>query len=284
LKPLLFLALFVTFGLWAMGQKVYPAQDTSHPSLPGSGEYLRDSLRHLWRKDSVLKKMPATLLQAPGAQLQSLNPVNVVGTQYKADLSSVKSSLNQLNPLNKHLTAIRVSNVALVVSADYINGPADSLAYGTTDYNSINTQVSGTLTLFNIPLNLAYQYQTLQGGGIQQSYTGTAISFNKQAFTSYLATQLKGKFNPEAYLPQQYLSIDKMKESAMGDMQQDIGKVQQQYGSALGPSTGLAGLSDWKTVNETDPATLAAHDRSGQRAQSRQRQPGPALSDAGQDQ
>jgi hypothetical protein len=246
----------MTSGLFAFGQEGYPAQDTSHRSIPLSGGYLKDSLRHLWRKDSVIKKIPGTLLQTPGAQLQSLNPINVIGTQYKSDLSSVKNSLGQLNPLNKHLTAIQVSNVSLVLSANYINGPVDSLTYGTTDYNSVNTQVSGTLTVFNIPLNLGYQYQSLQGGGIQQSYTGTSIGFNKQAFTAYLATQLKGKFNPADYLPQQYLSIDKMKASAMGDMQQDLGNVQQQYGNAMGQTTGLEGLNDWKTVNETDASTL----------------------------
>jgi len=187
------------------------------------------------------------------AQLQSLNPANIITSEYKTGLNSLTGAFNQVNPINKHTGRINISNVSVVVSADYINGPVDSLTYGTTDYNAVNGQVSGTLTAFNIPLNFGYQYQTLQGGGIQQSYTGTAVQFNKEAYTSYLASQLKGKFNPEDYLPQKFLSIDKMKQDALGDMQQDVGKVQQQYGSTMGTP---AGLNDWKTVNESDVNTL----------------------------
>ena len=237
--------LLLLYSLAARSQEVQPVRNSM-------AVVSKDSLPSPSVRDSVLKKMRGTFIQTPGAQLQGFNPMNVVGTQYKADVASIKGSLGQLNPLNQHLGSIRLSNVSAVVSADYINGPVDSLTYGTTDYNSVNTQISGTLTVFNIPLNVGYQYQTLQGGGIAQSYTGTAFSFNKQAYTAYLASRLQGKFNPADYLPQQYLSIDKMKEEAMGDMQQDLSKVQQQYsGVAATP-----GLTDWKTVNETDASTL----------------------------
>jgi hypothetical protein len=241
------LLLFLLHPGAALCQQGRPAGDsTASPVM--------DSAFIKWKGvPSQASKSPAPLLHAPAEKLQSLNPANLITNGYKTGLNNLTGAFSQINPINKHTARINISNVSVIVSADYINGPVDSLIYGITDYNAVKGQVSGTVTAFNIPVNFGYQYQVTQGGGVKQNYSGTSFQFNKEAYTSYLASRLKGKFNPEDYLPQKFLSIDKMKQDALGDLQQDIGKVQQQYGNTQGTP---ACLTDWKTVNESDVNTL----------------------------
>ena len=148
---------------------------------------------------------------------------------------------------------IRVSNLNALVSAGYVAGVTDTSIYAAPGYQTVNAVLSGTVSLMNVPLNMSYQYQLLQGA-TTTTWTGPAVQFNQAAFTRSLEARLQGKFNPADYLPKEFQVIDKMKSNALGDMQGDLTRIQTETGASI-PVQG-AGLNDWKTVNDADMGTL----------------------------
>ena len=214
---------------------------------------------------------PLTTLAAAPQQASSLllNPARGELSAVKGGVAAAKSTVT--GAVQTVRGGLRVSNVVLDVSAGvtglgevaaaengtapgtYLSG-APVEPYDESSYSVVHATLSASVTLLNIPLQVGYQYEWVQGPGVMVNLGALTTTFDKNAFTHSLAARLQGKFNPADYLPQQYQSLDRLESAALGDMQGDIAKVQAEYGSHL--PLNAAGLNDWKTVNETDQASL----------------------------
>lgn len=268
MRPLLFLIGWLAIGWNARAQQAPPAADTVSRVL------------------SSVAKLPAATTHLATQQATSLlsNPVRGGAAALKSSVSGATQAVK--GTLGQARAGIRVSNVSVDMSAavtglsgvsgtlapeasgsggantggatntggGYLSAPALVEPYDVSNYSVVHTGVSATVTLLNIPLQIGYQYEWVQGPGVVVNLGALTTTFDKNAFTHSLAARLQGKFNPADYLPQQYLSIDRLQSAALGDMQGDIAKVQAEYGGHL--PLNAAGLNDWKTVNETDQATL----------------------------
>lgn len=191
---------------------------------------------------------PSVVRQQAGALLAT--PVRSAA----ANLKSTLQAPTQLVKGGLHVTNVTVDVMAGVMDLSNLNtdGSLYPPLYGT--YNVAHTRLGATVTLFNVPLQVGYQYEYTQGPGVMVNLGTLTTTFDKNAYISGLKARLQGKFNPADYLPQQYLSIDRLEQAALTDLHTDIGNIQRNYGSHL--PLNAAGLGDWKTVTETDQATL----------------------------